>query len=288
MARAYIVLLRNDLDDNFLQTLDLVPNTSQRNLVYQPVGQTGYLSHYYIDGVNGDVTTTGVGPITTVGDTYGLAAYLIDRVENSGAAGDPALTDVEANTIAASIGSTILAGNPLTLAAINILINVPAGVSGSDLDGTLGNSTGSVEDILRIVAGERYKLPAGSQVEDVANAFDATVRGAFVTAPNVLKTLSHPGGRKSTSPIPTTAPVQTAPQDVNYVDIREIYDTGDLRRSALGGVLSELKAATYTFLNPEFTYGAGGTAQQLDGSTVVPATGAAAAVIVYDASGNLI
>ena len=33
MARAYIVVARNDVPDNLLQSLDLWPNTSHRNYV---------------------------------------------------------------------------------------------------------------------------------------------------------------------------------------------------------------------------------------------------------------
>jgi len=287
MARAYIVLIRNDLADNFLEVLDLVPNTSQRSFPYTSGPQTGYLSHYLLDGVNGAVVTTGAGPILIDGDVYGLSAYLIDHVENSGAGGDPALTAAEAIAISGALEARAAAGSSLTLADINTEINVPAGVSGSDLDGTLGNSTGSVEEILRILAGERYKMPDGTQVEDGANAFDPTVGGYFVTTPNIQPTLSKPGGRAPGSHIPTTAPTQTGTQDVNFVNIREIYDTGDLHRSALLGNLAELKAATFAFINPEFTYGAAGTAATL-GTTAIGTTGAAAAVVVYDASGNVI
>lgn len=205
----FICQRRTDIPDGVLQVLDLRPNTSQRNLIYEPPGQTKYVNRCASDAV----ATSGAGPITTVAEYKGLAAYLIDRVENSGAGGDPALTAAEANSIAAAIQARCDAGSTLELADINTLINAPAGVSGSDLDGTLGNSTGTVADILRILAGGEYVVPAGTQVEDGANAFDATVSGAFTSG-----------------------------------QYRETYSTGSLAISFGEGALSELTAGTFEYL----------------------------------------
>jgi hypothetical protein len=285
--RAYIVLRRSDLPDNFLEVLDLQPNTSQRRFPYETYGQTHYLSHFLFDGVNNAVTTAGAGPIAVAADTYGLSGYLIDRVENTGGVGTPALTAVEAWTISVLIEGDASAGNPLTAAVINTHINTPAGVSLSGLQ--LGNSSGSVQDILAILAGARYKIAAGAIVEDGANAYVPGAKGFFTTPPNrVQPTITGPGGRKSTDRvIPEVLPVQTPPEDVEHVFLRHIYDTGDLHRSALLGVLSELKAPTYSFLNASETYGAGGTAIDLSG-TAIPATGVYPAVQVYDENGNVI
>lgn len=356
--RAFIVLRRNDLDENFLQALDLIPNESQRLPNQETYGQTCYLSHYLLDGVNNAVTTTGAGPILVAADTYGLSGYLIDHVEGLGVAPNlAALTAAEAVAASQAIEAEAAAGNPLTLADMDAAIagalsvtntmaaadtlaaadNQPddyyngwtveitggtgAGQTRTILDYvnatdvitpdvafapatdatsvyvltppvglTAGNSTGSVEDILRILAGERWKIPAGSQVEDAGNLFDPTVRGFFVTAPNrVQPVTTGPGGRKSTDRVlPEVAPVQTGTQDVNFVWLRHLYDAGDLHRSALLGALSKMKVATFTFLNSRFTYGAGGTALLLDGTTVIGTNGQAAAVQVYAADGTVI
>lgn len=45
MGAAFIVPVRNDLNDSALQLLDLKPNTSSRNQIREPVGQTFYPSH---------------------------------------------------------------------------------------------------------------------------------------------------------------------------------------------------------------------------------------------------
>jgi hypothetical protein len=315
MARAYIVLARNDLDDNLLQALDLKPNSSQMPPGLDPdMGQTGYLTHYLIDGVNAAVTTDapgaagGVSADFAVADSphYGLSAYLLDVVEDTG--GNQALTAAEAVQIAGLIEAAVAAGTALDLATINTYINTPAGVAGSDLDGTLGNSTGTVEEILRILAGERYRvvstLGAEAEVQNAAGNFVAARRGAFVTRPNVLTpdtvqsdlTGLPVRGRASTAPFPYirpgepragNTPVQVGTEDVNFNDVRQIVDTGDLHLSATDGVLADLKAATFAYENPAFTYDAAGTALTLGGVNIL-AGGVARAISVYAADGTVI
>jgi len=224
----FICMIRTDIPAGVLQVLDLKPNTSQRSLVYDPPGQTTYVSNR---AQNDTVTTTGAGPILTGPALSGLAAYLIDRVENSGAGGDPALTAVEAGEIAVALIARMDAGSTMLLADINVEINVPAGVSGSDLDGSLGNSTGTVEEVLRILAGEVYTVPAGSTVEDGGNLFAPGISGAFADPANKIT----------------------------------IEQTGSFELSRNQGVLSALKAGTFTYL---------GTA--------------GAAVTVYDGVGNVL
>jgi hypothetical protein len=284
--RAFIVLRRSDLPDNFLEVLDLQPNTSQRRFPYETYGQTLYLSHFLFDGVNNQVTTVGLGPIAIAADTYGLSGYIVDRIENSGAAGTPSIAAVDAWTISILIEADAAAGNPLTAAVIDAHINTPAAVLASGLG--VGNSSGSVEDILRILSGERYKIEAGAVVEDGANAYVPGAKGFFTTGIGRRADVPGGGGRKSTDPVfIVPAATQGATEDLNHIYLRRIYNTGDLHRSALLGVLAELKDPTYTFLNASETYGAGGSAVDLSG-TVIPATGVAAAVQVYADDGTII
>ena len=310
MARAYIVLARNDLDDNLLQVLDLKPNAtpSKGSVIYGGAPQGGYQTFYLLDGVNGDVVTqAGAGGGVSIdidGDVYGLSAYLIDRVEDTG--GGQALTAAEAIVIAGLIEAAASAGTALTLALINVMINTPAGVAGSDLNGVLGNSTGTVEEVLRILAGERFKMTDNAQVQVAGGAFDATQRGYFVVGPivelagSVNGTYGDVRGRSSTSPLPyirpgepRTAAVQTGAHDVNFNNVRQTVDTGDLHLSATDGVLADLKSATFTWLNPGNAYTAAAvTAARPRATTLaagnIPATGVFRAITVYDASGNVI
>lgn len=297
MARAYIVLTRNDLPDNLLQVLDLKPNPSQRNYIYDGAGQGGYQSFFLLDGVNGAITIAGV-PRTVDGDTYGLSAYLADTVEN--AVGDRSLTSVQAANASGAIEDRVAQGLALTAAAVNTILvaNVGAGTALGE-----GNGTATLEEILRILAGERYRVPDGAVLEDGAPNFIGARRGAFVARPNVETADSvrttHGNdralrGRRYNSPLshlragePRLAPVQTGLQDTNFQDVRANVDSGELHLSAATGVLADLKSASYTFLNSAFTYGAGGSALDI-GGTEIPVTGIARAVVVYDNAGNLI
>ena len=84
MARAFICLARNDLDENALQVLDLVPNTSQRNPIYDGEGQTGYLTWFRQNDLP---TVSGLGPILAASTVYGLQAYLLSNVDNQAGGG---------------------------------------------------------------------------------------------------------------------------------------------------------------------------------------------------------
>jgi hypothetical protein len=284
--RAYIVLRRSDLPDNFLEVLDLQPNTSQRRFPYETYGQTLYLSQFLLDGVNLAVQLLGAGPITFDGDNYGLSTYLVDNIENSGTVNDPPLTAAEATQIAGLIEADAAAGTILDAATIDAHINTPAGVTGAGL--AVGNSSGSVEDILRILSGERYKVDAGATVGDATPTFVPGRRGYFTTGIGRLADVPGPGGRKSTDPVFIVPPATQGPtEDLNHIYVRRLYNTGDLHRSALLGVLAQLKGPTFTFLNPSESYGTGGSAIDLSG-TAIPADGVFAAVQIYADDGTII
>lgn len=312
MARAYIALARNDLHDNLLQVLDLVPNTSQMRgtRVHVPGegGQTTYLSQL-VQNQGCHSTDPGDGSRTMDADTYGLAAYILDNVADVGGGGsagggsvgavEDALSDFDAGRIAGLILARVAAGATLTAAALNTLVSDYLGGDDSDFDGSGGtNSRGVVAELLRIVSGEVYLLEAGDTVADAGGVFPAARSGYFATTPNVendnysIRTGADDRGARgrnpfTTPPVPPLAPTQTPPEDVNFRHIRQIEDTGDLHRSALDGALSKLAVATFSFENPLFTYGTAGTALFVDGDHV-PATFVGRAVTVYDAVGNVI
>jgi hypothetical protein len=84
----YIIMKRDDIPAATLQVLDLTPNTSQRNLIYDPPGQTKYINPLQNDTV---VTATNGGIITMYGDKRGLAAWFLTNV-NDGAGAQAANT----------------------------------------------------------------------------------------------------------------------------------------------------------------------------------------------------
>lgn len=200
----YIAMVRQDIPEGILQVLDLVPNTSQRNPVMDPPGQTKYVS---FRPQNEAVSTSGA--FVLVGETKGLAAYLIDQIEDT-PNGD-ALTAAEANTIAAALITDLLnTASAMTLAAVNAKIQVT--VAGSGIG--LGNSTGTLVDILRIMSGDEYVVPDQAILE-AGGVFSATIKGAF----------SNSGvGR-----------------------VRHTYNTGALTISLAAGHLKEFTDANYSY-----------------------------------------
>lgn len=174
---AYICLIRDDIPAGTMQVLDLWPNTSQRNQAIDPVGQTKYLTYLTNSTV---ATTTSGGVITTNAAYTGLAAYLIENVEKGGlAAGTGALTAADANTISAAIIAAMEASTAMGLAAVNVLIAATA--ANSELTSAGGSaSTGSLADVLKILAGGEWITPSGATVS-TAGVFTAAPEGAFTS-----------------------------------------------------------------------------------------------------------
>lgn len=198
----YLCLIRSDIPDTIVQVLDLKPNSSQRSYIYDPPGQTKYVNRVE----NDTVVTVGAGPITTQAEYKGLAAYLIDRIEDT-PNGD-ALTATQANTIASALVTRLDSGLAMTQTDVNSVI--AATVTGSGIG--VGNSTGTLDDLLLILAGGKYTLPAGTQVETGGNVFDTTVSGSFTAT-----------------------------------SFRHTYDTGALRISFLAGELAEFVSSTFAY-----------------------------------------
>jgi len=174
----YIIMRRADIPNGVLQIDDLWPNDSQRNYIYDPPGQSGYVRQV---PENQTVATTGAGPILTVRDYCGLAAYLIDNVEDQ-SVGTPALTAAIANTASAEIIGRARGGQTVTFA--DVAAELVAAGAGAGTNLTAGNSTGSLADVLAILAGAKYMLPGGSTIEDGANAFVPGPRGSFEMPPH--------------------------------------------------------------------------------------------------------
>jgi hypothetical protein len=164
----YICKRRSDIPDGILQVLDLQPNESQRNLIYEPPGQTKYVNDPQND-------TVVVAANITVGAKAGVAAWLIDTIEDSGDGG--ALSATQANTIAAALLVAMRAGATMTTAAVNTIIQLTVAASGIGV----GDSVGTLAQLLRILAGAEYVVPAGTGANVGAAAFKDAAAGAFTT-----------------------------------------------------------------------------------------------------------
>jgi hypothetical protein len=244
------------LEDNLLQVLDLVPNTSQLNPIYQGQGQTGYLTWF---PQNDAVALTAGPPVTVNSTVYGVRAYLLDSIDDQSGGGNAPMSVASANLVSIAILNRVAQGLPLTGAALDSLVG--GLLTGSDFTGATApgsTSLGVVEELLRILAGEVYRVSSGAALSDGGGAFHGAKVGVFVTAPNIVQDLGFGSGGISAAfglpVIPTTVPVQTGTQDVNFRRIRPIQDTGELAMSTATGVLSKLDLASYSFRNPSYIY----------------------------------
>lgn len=190
----YIALRRTDIPAGSLFIEELQPNTSQRNASTDAPGQTKYARRPDVD----TVVTSGAGPIVTVGSTDGIAAYLIDNVEDTQNA-NAALTAAFANTISTTLVAILDAGGALTLAAVNTAIQASTGGAVSLIG---GDSTATLAELLDVITGAVYTLPAGSAVEDAANDFTDIAAGSFNGRRHISESgafnISRGAGRLST------------------------------------------------------------------------------------------
>lgn len=164
----YICQTRDDIPNGILQVLDLLPNTSQRNLIYDPPGQTKYVNRCQNE-------TVGVTALATSAEYKGLAAYLIDAVADGG--DDGALTAAQANSMAAAIITRLDAGSTLTVAGINTALQTVQGATELTAGGTA--SVGTVANVLRILAGGEWVVPSGTACDTGVGNFKGAVAGAF-------------------------------------------------------------------------------------------------------------
>jgi hypothetical protein len=194
----YICRVRTDLPEGLLQITDLKPNTSRRSFPYEKAGQSGYLGQR----VEND-TLAALAANATAAEYMGLAAYLIDHVIDNGSG--VTITVTVANAAAIAFIAQADAGG-------NIDINgamVTAGGAGAGTTLTNGSSTGSLTEVLKILAGGSYTLPSGSVVGALAAPLNG---GSF--------------------------------NDAGY---RQVYASGSVNLSLGYGDLATYSAATFTY-----------------------------------------
>jgi len=316
--RVFIIPRRNDLVGVGIHLNDLHPNAGQKNGVYDGTHQNVYLAEMI--GVPGATVVNGLAYVSGSKETtlaaahnfiddrtsvaaggnnvqatqqtaFGLAAYIMDRIDPGGAggAGTNPIAFANANALAIDIMQAAAAGNALTLAAINVILS--AVVANTDLDGAAATSVsfGSVEDILRILAGEIYRVPlltiVGDDTGGTSDFLGLVARQAIVAAQLVTDVTTYGQFYASGDFL--------AADDAGYQARPTLVRTGAFNLSVASGVISGLAAAPgITLLNTNnHAYAAADVlawrprATYLD-QTVVPATGIAPAIAAYDHLGN--
>lgn len=171
MANVYVCRIRTDIPAGTLQLTDLRPNSSQYSIYQAPArgymdstsssayGQSGYCPLRVEDD-----TVAALVANATVASYNGLTAYLLDNVIDDAAGTGVTITVTQATNAAARFIAQADAG--LDLDANNALVTVGGATAGTTLN--TGGSTGSIADVLQILAGARYNLPSGSTVGGLA------------------------------------------------------------------------------------------------------------------------
>lgn len=172
----FICKRRADIPNGVLQITDLWPNASQRNQSIDPQPQG---PRYVSAPVSATVVLSSTGATQRYFATAqsGLAAYIIANVATGAAA---AFTPAQANAAAAALIAAMGTGATLNLAAINVIL--AAAAAGSAL--TAGGSTGAVTDVLRVLAGATYTVPAGTVVQVPVSTFNPQASPATFNADN--------------------------------------------------------------------------------------------------------
>ena len=121
----YIILKRSDIPAATLQVLDLAPNTSNRNLIYDPPGQTKYVDPVQNDTVATAQPAGGGTPVVMHADTNGLAGWIITNLnDGTGVA--------STGTFTMDVTEPIVAGNTVTVGAQVFIAVAGARTSGSN------------------------------------------------------------------------------------------------------------------------------------------------------------
>jgi hypothetical protein len=190
----FILARRAEIQNGSVQITDLFPNASQSNPGIDPKPQ----GPFYVRTANIGATGRTRPFIKTNADTSteflqscnGLVAYLIANIEANpaanvnGAGTGPALTVPQAEQAATNILARVRAGLKMEVADINTILSAADVVNAdTDFDGASvvnSNSTGSVTDVLALLAGEDYTINGGVAIQDADGV------KAIVVAPGYL------------------------------------------------------------------------------------------------------
>jgi len=246
-------MVRSDIPDGTFFVGDLAPNTSQRSDL-DPPGQTLYVNRVVTgsgtggnnasnsahgsitdDQPAGAGTQVNVHGKTTGADAFGLAAYLVDNCPLDAGTDTPMFVSEAITAADAIVALMDASATDLTAANINTAVQAEGGTLASfELLG--GTSTASLADVLSILAGRIYRVPAGSFIANDENAnngdFDGATsfqNGGFVEQVTEAKNRTELG-KQAPGVVTVNIPVR---------GIRSVYASGALNSSVNEGLLAE-------------------------------------------------
>jgi len=152
MASPVICLSDSSLSNGQLMIKDMWPSRSQANPVLDPQPQ----GPRYLRVVENELPVVANNIVSK--DVRGLSAYLLVTLDAG--AGNVNPTPNQAKGMADALIIEMRAGNALTEASINVILDGVVGGTGIGL----GNSTATVNNILQILGGAPFLVPAGVSV----------------------------------------------------------------------------------------------------------------------------
>jgi hypothetical protein len=271
----YICLARNDIPDGTIQILDLSPNTSQRSLIYEPPGQTKYVNRA-LDEAPTNVPATGA----VVADFLGLQAYIADRFDPVNLIGaEWSLADLA--TASAALLAEVDAGNALTGGAGGTVNAALLAALGAPVGFTIGAETAVLTELLSVLAGRGYVLPAGS-IKLAGAAWVPAQAGSFTETHRVYGTTMDAGEW-----VPSTYANMLAGGDpIQYETkpIRHTYDSTHFQVSLGEGHLATFQAGVTLWPDSDLV---GHYPWLMQGNNQHPQVNNARVVTVYNDDGTL-
>jgi hypothetical protein len=174
----YVLPRRTDLQDGAIQIKDLFFNKSQYKASIEPYPQ----GPLYVRASDLNITGHTAPVIVSNGDersflraTHGLLAYVLVYVDNDGIA----LTKSQAIEVVQAIQQELKDGNALD--------DIEAIVESVDAN---YNFNGNVEDVLRILAGDKFEFNAGVKFQDNAGDYVVPMGVGSFSTPNDRKLIN--------------------------------------------------------------------------------------------------
>ncbi len=165
-----------------------------------------------------------------------------------------AWSEVTLAAAAAAIINLVDTGVDCTLAAVNALLALEAN-GGGDLDGTASFSTGTLADLLSLLAGRSYRVAKNAskftaEVDpDSIHIWSAIIRGSFTTAHQVFDTVMSGGVIAPSVPWVKHGSADAIGGDTENREIkgvRNTYDGTDFQASLDGGQLAGFASGVIT------------------------------------------
>lgn len=282
---AFLVTARRDLGPSAPYLFDLRPDGLYASPSITPPGQTRRVPDAVEREGEPFLVVAADKSATTAREEKGLSIWAIDNIQNQDGGKSLALTPTQAAKFESEIFLRVDAGLSLTGTDVDAVLNTIPGVSGSSVfSGPKSKSTGTLVDLLKILATYPYRVSMGSLVVSTNGEFPVNAMGNHVPVGSFSKPPMEVKSRQGLPPDPVRPP-PTRPDPP--AERAPLILSAELLESIRSGWLSKLVDPNYQFHRGGIRYGQGGEASTLGGQPI-ESNYRARAVVVYDQTGNVI